>query len=220
MQHDQVLGYLVAHVHVDDPVHEVKADERDGEEDAAVLVNVRRRHAHHLLQVLLARDLLGRGGLGRHLASGAGRCASRTRRGRGSRGHAMRGLLVGRHRGLSTGGQVASGRRRALAGVVMVVLLLGLKMHLLQHVVVVVGGAVVALKRGHGVARGAAAAGPTAAAAGRELELLLLGRGQRARTRAARAPTWSAGPAGTPSVRREGLAEVRRRRVVDAYRLV
>ena len=44
---------------VDDPVHEVEAGEGDGEEDAAVLVNVRRGHTHHLLKVLLARDLDG-----------------------------------------------------------------------------------------------------------------------------------------------------------------
>ena len=59
MEQDEVLGHLVADVQVDDPVHEVETREGDGEEDAAVLVDVRRRHSHHLLQVLLARDLGG-----------------------------------------------------------------------------------------------------------------------------------------------------------------
>lgn len=40
MEQDEVLGHLVADVQVDDPVHEVEAGEGDGEEDAAVLVNV------------------------------------------------------------------------------------------------------------------------------------------------------------------------------------
>ena len=59
VEQDEVLGHLIADVQIDDPVHEVEAGEGDGEEDAAVLVNVRRRHSHHLLQVLLARDLGG-----------------------------------------------------------------------------------------------------------------------------------------------------------------
>ena len=58
VEEDEVLRDLVADVQVDDPVHEVEAGEGDGEEDTAVLVNVRRRHPHHLLQVLLARDLV------------------------------------------------------------------------------------------------------------------------------------------------------------------
>jgi len=40
VEQDEVLGHLVADVQVDDPVHEVEAGKGDGEEDAAVLVNV------------------------------------------------------------------------------------------------------------------------------------------------------------------------------------
>ena len=36
----QIGGHLVADVQVDDPVHEVEADERDGEHDAGVFVHV------------------------------------------------------------------------------------------------------------------------------------------------------------------------------------
>ncbi len=59
VQHHQVLGDLVAHVEVDDPVHQVEAGERHREEDPGVLVNVRRADPHHFLQVLPALDLLG-----------------------------------------------------------------------------------------------------------------------------------------------------------------
>ena len=37
---------------VNDPVHQLEAREGDGEKDATVLVNVRGRHAEHLVQVL------------------------------------------------------------------------------------------------------------------------------------------------------------------------
>jgi hypothetical protein len=53
-QEDQVGDDLLRDVQVDDPVHQVEADEADGEENAAVLVNVGGGDAAHLLQVLLA----------------------------------------------------------------------------------------------------------------------------------------------------------------------
>ena len=54
---DEVLCDLVADVEVDDPVHEVEAEEGEREEDAAPLVDVRRRDPHHLVQLLrLARQ--------------------------------------------------------------------------------------------------------------------------------------------------------------------
>ena len=54
---DEVLGDLVADVEVDDPVHEVEAEEGEREEDAAPLVDVGRRDPHHLVQLLrLARQ--------------------------------------------------------------------------------------------------------------------------------------------------------------------
>ena len=57
VQVDEVRGDLVADVEVDDPVHEVEAEEGEGEEDAAPLVDVRRRDPHHLVQLLrLARQ--------------------------------------------------------------------------------------------------------------------------------------------------------------------
>ena len=41
----QVLSHHVRDVQVDDPVHEVEADEGDGEDDAAILVDVAGSHA-------------------------------------------------------------------------------------------------------------------------------------------------------------------------------
>ncbi len=46
---DKVGDDLLRDVEVDDPVHQVEADEADGEEDAAVLVDVGGRDAAHLL---------------------------------------------------------------------------------------------------------------------------------------------------------------------------
>ena len=58
MQHHQVGRDLVADMQINDPIHQIEASERDGEEDARVFVDVRRGDAEHLLQVLLARQLL------------------------------------------------------------------------------------------------------------------------------------------------------------------
>ena len=49
---NEVFDDVVAQVLVDDPVHELEARKGDGKNDAAVLVNVRGRHAEHLVQVL------------------------------------------------------------------------------------------------------------------------------------------------------------------------
>ena len=57
VQVDEVGGHLVADVEVDDPVHEVEAEEGEGEQDAAPLVDVRRSYPHHLVELLrLARQ--------------------------------------------------------------------------------------------------------------------------------------------------------------------
>ena len=52
MEVNQVIDDIVAKVLVDDPVHELEARKGDWKNDAAVLVNVRGRHAEHLVQVL------------------------------------------------------------------------------------------------------------------------------------------------------------------------
>ena len=46
---------------IDDPIHEVEANEGDWEKYPGILVNVRRRNAHHFLEVLFALNLLGPG---------------------------------------------------------------------------------------------------------------------------------------------------------------
>ena len=52
----EVLGDHVGDVQVDDPVHEVEAGEADGEDDARVLVDVGRRGAVQLVQILALTD--------------------------------------------------------------------------------------------------------------------------------------------------------------------
>ena len=86
-EEDQIGYDLLGDVQVDDPVHQVEADEADREEDAAVLVNVGGRDAAHLLQVLLAVKERGAtattstasGGLMQHqlIFRGSGRTAGR-----------------------------------------------------------------------------------------------------------------------------------------------
>lgn len=49
---DQILDQIVTQVQIDYPVHELEAGEWDGENHTAVLVNVRCRHAKHLVQLL------------------------------------------------------------------------------------------------------------------------------------------------------------------------
>ncbi len=60
MEVDEVLHLVIAQVLVDDPVHQLEAGERHGEDDAGVLVNVRRRHPKHLVQLLHVALRVGR----------------------------------------------------------------------------------------------------------------------------------------------------------------
>ena len=57
---DKVLDDIITQVLVDDPVHELEARKGDGEYYAAVLVNVRGRHAEHLVQILHVALRVGR----------------------------------------------------------------------------------------------------------------------------------------------------------------
>ena len=52
VEHYQLLGNFVADVQVDDPVHQVEADESDGKEDPWVLIDVRwaEKEAYHTVQ--------------------------------------------------------------------------------------------------------------------------------------------------------------------------
>lgn len=43
LEQHQIVRYHVADVQVDDPVHQVEADEADREHDAGILVDIRRR---------------------------------------------------------------------------------------------------------------------------------------------------------------------------------
>ena len=52
IEEDQIRDNVITEMAVDDPVHELEASEGDGEEDAAVLVNVGCRHSKELVQVL------------------------------------------------------------------------------------------------------------------------------------------------------------------------
>ena len=52
MEVDKVINDIVAQMLIDDPVHELEARECDWENNTAVLINVRSRHAKHLVQVL------------------------------------------------------------------------------------------------------------------------------------------------------------------------
>lgn len=45
---------------IDDPVHEIEADETDGKDDARVLVNVGRRETPQFVEILARRDHDGR----------------------------------------------------------------------------------------------------------------------------------------------------------------
>ena len=53
---DQVGFYDVGDVHVYNPVHEIEANETDGENDARVLVDVRRRESVQFVQILSGRQ--------------------------------------------------------------------------------------------------------------------------------------------------------------------
>ena len=88
LQVDEVLQDFVAQVLVNDPVHQLEAGEGHGEDDPAVLVNVRGRHAEHLVQLLhVAVGVCGR-------SRGSGGWRGLSRRGRGRR----RPVVHGRHR--------------------------------------------------------------------------------------------------------------------------
>ena len=52
IEEDQIRDNVITEMAVDDPVHELEASEGDGEEDAAVLVDVRCGHSKKLVQVL------------------------------------------------------------------------------------------------------------------------------------------------------------------------
>lgn len=51
-QKNQIISHDVGYVEVNDPVHQVEADEAHGEHDARVLVNVRRSHAQQFAYIL------------------------------------------------------------------------------------------------------------------------------------------------------------------------
>lgn len=67
VQHHEVLSHFVADVKVDDPVHQVETGEGHRKEYSRVLVDVRRRNAHHLLQVFPAGHLVRAHGSHGHL---------------------------------------------------------------------------------------------------------------------------------------------------------
>ena len=72
-QIDQILGDVPGNAQIDHPVHEVEAEEHDGEDDAAVLVNVASAHAKHAVGRLSGRQRRrhhnGHGGEGRAAAA-------------------------------------------------------------------------------------------------------------------------------------------------------
>ena len=97
----KVINDIVAQVLVNDPVHELEARECHWEYDTAVLVNVRRSHAEHLVQVLHVTFWVGWWGRGwrrgRHLRRWHWRELGRGTEGRRAhvmRMHRGRGLLV------------------------------------------------------------------------------------------------------------------------------
>lgn len=53
---DEILGDNIGDVQIDDPIHEVEADEADGKDDAGVLVNVGWREAPQLVEILTRWD--------------------------------------------------------------------------------------------------------------------------------------------------------------------
>ena len=55
----QVWHHVFTDIQIDYPIHQVEANERDGEEDSRIFVDVRRRDPAHLLQVLLAVEHRG-----------------------------------------------------------------------------------------------------------------------------------------------------------------
>ena len=50
----QVRHYVFTDIQIDYPIHQVEANERNREEYSGIFVDVGRRNAAHLLQVLLA----------------------------------------------------------------------------------------------------------------------------------------------------------------------
>ena len=50
----QVWHHVFTDIQIDNPIHQVEANERNREEDSGIFVDVGRRNASHLLQVLLA----------------------------------------------------------------------------------------------------------------------------------------------------------------------
>lgn len=56
----EIVCHDVGDMQVDDPVHEIEADEADGEDDPRVLVNVGRRETVEFVEILARRDHDGR----------------------------------------------------------------------------------------------------------------------------------------------------------------
>lgn len=72
----QTRYFDVRNVHVDDPIHQIEADETDRKDDATVLVDVRRTDAQHAIRIFWA-ERRWKGGRKR-IRSGARLFASRT----------------------------------------------------------------------------------------------------------------------------------------------
>ena len=61
LDEDEIFGQCVRDVQVNDPVHEIEADEADGEYDARILVDIGRREAVEFVQILARWQHDGRG---------------------------------------------------------------------------------------------------------------------------------------------------------------
>lgn len=53
LEQDEIVGYYVTDVQVDDPVHQIEADKADRKDDARVLVDIRRRYAWKIESVFV-----------------------------------------------------------------------------------------------------------------------------------------------------------------------
>ena len=49
---DEIVGQIVGNVQVNDPVHEIEADETDGEHDTRILVDIGWREAVEFVKIL------------------------------------------------------------------------------------------------------------------------------------------------------------------------